>query len=328
MRIVQFLHGNALGGMEIFCVDLSNALAKEHEVMLLADPVFKRYCNKNIIFIPLDIEKSKNNPWLLFKIYKQIKTFKADIIHAHKQNSIQILKRISPFLKVPYVATKHDTQRKKVFLGLKYVIAISEETGETIQSEYLFKIYNGIPYEQAHTIVLPKTFNIVAVGGLRKVKGFDILIESMLKLSFDFHLTIIGEGEERQSLERLIKTLGLEEKVSLLGFKNNVKDYLYSSDLQVISSYSEGFSLAMVEGIFYAPVLISTEVSGSKDILSDTLLYKQKDIVEKLNEVHENYATYKKVFNETKRVYQETLTIEHSMHEHVKVYNTIIDNEN
>jgi len=327
MRIVQFLHGNALGGMEKFCLDLSNALSEEHEVMLLADPVFKHYCRENIVFIPLDIEKSRNNLGLLFSIYSQIKVFQADIIHAHKQNSIQILKRISPFLKVPYVATKHDTQKKKAFYGLKYVISISDETTKTINAENIYKINNGIPYIKPKKIILPDTFNIISVGGLRKVKGFDILIESMAKITFDFHLTIIGEGNERQNLERLIKTLDLEKKVSLLGFKDNVQDYLYSADLQVISSYSEGFSLAMVEGVFYSPVLVSTEVSGSKDILSDTLLYKQKNIVEKLNEVSQKYTIYKQVFHDIKIAYQKTLTIDHCMHEHLKVYNTMIDYE-
>ncbi len=57
MKIIQFLHGNQIGGMEKFCLDLSNELVLEHEVMLIADPIFKSYCSEHISFIELDVKK-------------------------------------------------------------------------------------------------------------------------------------------------------------------------------------------------------------------------------------------------------------------------------
>ena len=80
MRIVQFLHGNAWGGMEKFCIDLSNSLVEEHDVMLIADPVFKDACDERIEFRELNVELSRNNLFLLFKVFKDIKSFHADIL--------------------------------------------------------------------------------------------------------------------------------------------------------------------------------------------------------------------------------------------------------
>lgn len=207
---------------------------------------------------------------------------------------------------------------------MDYAISISDETSETIKAKKVFKIYNGIPYIEPKKIEMPNTFNIVAVGGLRKVKGYDNLISAMVNLPFDFHLTIIGEGTERKTLEKLIVQCSLEEKVSLVGFKKNVQDYLYSSDLQIISSKSEGFSLAMVEGLFYTRIINSTKVSGCTEILSDNLLYDLKDLRTKIMDIFENYDKYTNSFRTIKERYTNKLTIDNCTKEHERVYEEII----
>ncbi|MEN8193584.1 MAG: glycosyltransferase [Bacteroidota bacterium] len=314
--------------MEKFSIDLSNALSNEHQVIFLGDSVFKKYLNTNVIFVELDIKRSRNNIVFLYKLFKIFQDFSPDIIHVHKQKSFQIMKRLEAFVDTPFVITKHDTQIKKAFYGLKYAISISQKTMENIKAKYIFKIYNGIPYVKPKKIEMPNAFKIVAVGGLRKVKGYDRLILAVANLPFDFHLTIIGEGSERKYLEELIIELGLEKMISLVGFKSNVNDYFYSSDLQIISSKSEGFSLTMIEGIFYSKVLISTKVSGCTEILSDDLLYDIENLTEKINDVYENQERYKQAFNKVKKRYKEHLTINTCMKNHVDVYEKIIEQRN
>jgi glycosyltransferase involved in cell wall biosynthesis len=324
MRIVHILHGNVYAGMEKFCIDLCNELSKSHDVKLIAGECFKGYISKNVDYSIMNLKKSRNNPLFLYELYKLIKEFTPDIMHGHKQKSIEILKRLAPFLHTPFVATKHDTKVKKAFYGLDYAISISDETTKTIKAKNIFKIFNGIPYEVPQKISMPKEFNIIAVGGLKRIKEFRVLIQSVSKLTFPFHLTIVGEGVLRDTLTNQIKELDIEDKVSLVGFKLNVKEYLYSSDLQVISSKSEGFSLAMIEGIFYSKVLISTKVSGCTEILSDDLLYDIENLTEKINDVYENKERYEKSFDEVKETYKERLTIEACAKEHLNVYEKII----
>jgi len=323
VRIIQFLHGNALGGMEKFCLDLSNTLAREHDVLLLADKGFGNYVSDQVRFVEIDVEKSRNNPLFLWDIYRIIKKFQPDIIHAHKQNSIQILKRLSFFLDIPYVATKHDMQHKKAFHGIEYAVAISDDTAKTIRAKHLYKIYNGIPLRQPSKIDMPDAFNIVAVGGLRKVKGYDTLLEAVSRLAFDWHLTILGEGDERPHLEATIRELGIGERVTLAGHKENIHDYLYSSDLQVISSHSEGFSLAMVEGIFYAPALITTKVGIAEEILPSFLLTDREVLSNKIEDVYHNYKAYRILLQEVKAKYREVFKIEQCAKEYLRVFQKI-----
>lgn len=324
MKIVQLLHGKNYGGMESFCINLSNTLSQEHDVLFIGEAFFMDYLSETVRFVAVDTSKSRNNPLFLWKLYRILRDFSPDIIHVHKQKSIETMKRLDFLLKVPFVATKHDTQIKKAFHGLDYAISISDETKLSIKVKHIFKIYNGIPYIEPTKISMPKDFNIVTIGGLRKVKGYDMLIEAVSRLSFPFHLTIIGEGDERPYLEERILTLGLDEKVSLVGFKSNVNDYLYSSDLQIISSKSEGFSLSMIEGNFYSKVLISTKVSGCTEILNHTLLYDMPELTKKIDDIYDNYDDYVKVFHNIKSKYKESLTIGICVKEHEKVYTQII----
>jgi len=271
---------------------------------LIADPAFRKYVDNSVQFEPLDVQKSRNNPFFLWKIYQTIQRFDPDIIHVHKQNTIEIIKKLKPFLRAPFVVTKQDMQTKKAFFGLKYAVAISEETKRTVRADKIYKIYNGVPYQEPQKIEMPPVFNIVAVGGLREVKGY---------------------SEERASLEALIKRLDLTAHVTLAGFSSRINDYLYSADLQVISSHSEGFSLAMIEGIFYTPVLISTKVSGCTEILPQTLLMDRHEILEKIEDVYHHYNRYKEYMRLVKSEYKDQLTMEHCASQYVNVYQDIID---
>ena len=85
-------------------------------------------------------------------------------------------------------------------------------------------------------------------------------------------LQFVGNGPEKEKIASLIQKYNLNGKAILLGFKENIPEIMNSSDLIVISSHSEGFSLTMVEALFYAPLLISTKVSGATEILDDAFL--------------------------------------------------------
>lgn len=209
-------------------------------------------------------------------------------------------------------------------MNLMYAVAISDETMQTVKAKMLYKIYNGIPYKKPKKIQMPSAFNIVAVGGLRPVKGYDDLLIAVSKLSFPYHLTILGEGTERKALEKLIETLGIGRHVTLAGFSSRINDYLYSADLQVIASHSEGFSLAMVEGIFYAPMLLSTRVSGSTEILPQTLLMDRHEIGDRIEAVYRAYDRYRNDFSEVKKKYHALLTMEKCKENYLGVYKDVI----
>ena len=153
-------------------------------------------------------------------------------------------------------------------------------------------------------------FNIVAVGRLDKIKGFDLLIRAASELKFDFELKIYGQGGERQNLQNLIDSLKLQDRVRLCGFCDDVAAALAASHLHVISSRKEGFPVILIEGIFYSPVLISTRVGGISEILSEEFLCEAADLSAKIDEIYRTYGKYARAFAQKHAGLKQTLTLQ------------------
>lgn len=117
-----------------------------------------------------------------------------------------------------------------------------------------------------------KIKNIVSVGRLCLFKGFDTLIQAFYQLlSVHPHLilTIYGEGNERLNLEKLIHSLGLQDKVCLPGVTQNIQDALINADLFIFPSRYEGFPNALCEAMAVGLPVIASDCSGNIDIVRD-----------------------------------------------------------
>lgn len=112
-------------------------------------------------------------------------------------------------------------------------------------------------------------FNIVSVGRLViEHKGFDRLIRIHNKLNEEGiknKLFILGEGEGRKTLEELTN----DDLVVLSGFVDNPYKYVKDADLFVCPSYKEGYSTAVTEALILGVPVISTEVSGAKELINN-----------------------------------------------------------
>ncbi len=114
--------------------------------------------------------------------------------------------------------------------------------------------------------------HIVSVGRLCPFKGFDTLIYAFSNLH-QYHpklmLTIYGEGQERENLEKLIISLNLEDKVFLPGTIKNIQEALITSDLFIFPSHYEGFPNALCEAMAVGLPVIASNCSGNIDIVQD-----------------------------------------------------------
>jgi len=112
--------------------------------------------------------------------------------------------------------------------------------------------------------------NIIALGNLLEVKGYDKLICALSLLNKDgieFHLRILGDGIMRKNLQRQINTLKLNEKVSLMGFISNPYPILKESDIFVMTSISEALPTALIEAMIMGVAVAVTDCSGCNEIV-------------------------------------------------------------
>lgn len=118
-----------------------------------------------------------------------------------------------------------------------------------------------------------KVPTIVSVGRLSTQKRFDRLIEAhkiLLDEGFINKLLIIGEGNERENLEQIIKALGVQDTVTLLGFKSNPYPYIKKADLLACSSDYEGFSSFIAEGLILGKAIATTNCTGMEELLGSS----------------------------------------------------------
>lgn len=113
---------------------------------------------------------------------------------------------------------------------------------------------------------------ILAIGRLEPVKGFDTLIKAFDLISnrTDARLTILGEGRQRALLSQLIADRNLESRVELVGFVPDPSTYMLKSDLVVVASIHESFSNVLVEALAAGCRIVSTDCPyGPREILED-----------------------------------------------------------
>ena len=110
------------------------------------------------------------------------------------------------------------------------------------------------------------------VGKVVPVKGFDRMIRIQKKLiedGYKTHLCILGEGAQRAELEKLAADCGVADSVTFLGYQTNPYKYVAKCDLFVCASHSEGFSTAATEALIVGTPVVTTLVSGMKEMLGE-----------------------------------------------------------
>jgi glycosyltransferase involved in cell wall biosynthesis len=117
------------------------------------------------------------------------------------------------------------------------------------------------------------SYHILSIGSLKKEKNHENLIKAFAKLPniLNANLTIIGEGSLRSSLEQLIDNLGVQDKVNMPGFYEDVYQWYKSADLFVLSSDVEGLPTVLIEALECGLPIVSTATygGGAEEILEN-----------------------------------------------------------
>ena len=113
---------------------------------------------------------------------------------------------------------------------------------------------------------------LLTVGRLTEQKGQD-LIPDIIKMSLDDNLNLrwylIGDGEEKENLEYLIKKNNLEDRIILLGTIGNPYPYFKECDIYVQPSRHEGYCITLAEARLFNKAIVTTDFVGAKEQIVD-----------------------------------------------------------
>ena len=244
------------------------------------------------------ITKSEISPKVLISalaLRKIIKREKVDIIHAHTRVSQAAALLASLMTGVPFVTTCHGyfkTRMRKVFdtWGRK-VIAISDAVKRHlaldlgVSDDRIELIYSGVDTEkftrdysaeEVDTIKRSTGLRLSPVvgniGRLSPVKGQKYLVEAMagvLKKAPDAQALIIGDGEEKEALERQARELGISQSVRFVRSMIDTPRMLPIMDVFVFPSVKEGLGMGLLEALAAGRACVASKVGGIEDIIKD-----------------------------------------------------------
>lgn len=171
------------------------------------------------------------------------------------------------------------------FRSLDYLVTVSDECGSVLKNRFpdlsskVQVIQNIVSPELIHKMSqeeavwsYPEGIKLLSIGRLTFQKGFEWAVEAcrrLVDLGYDIRWYVIGEGEERSSLEKLIAEYSLQRNFILLGLKDNPYPYIKEADIYVQSSRFEGKSIAIDEAKIMCKPIIVTDFSTAKDQIQD-----------------------------------------------------------
>lgn len=270
-------------------------------------PVFTYKDGKQIVDYKIPIQREINLFKDVLCVIKTIKILfkeKPNVIHAHSAKGGIIARVASLFYNVPVLHTPHAYSylsaeseiKRKLFLFIErvfrrinsFLLATSDSERQRgienvgYKKEKTFVFHNSIkPIEEILELEdLKKEFNlperyICTVGRPSFQKNIEMMVQVLFELKKsieDIHLVIMGVGEyspRKESIEKLILELGLDENVTLVNWieREKILSIIKGSKLYISTSRYEGLPYSIIESLALGKACVVTKCDGNKDLI-------------------------------------------------------------
>lgn len=245
-----------------------------------------------------------------------------DIIYAHYLNNIAYAAFLKKKYSVPLVGIEHWSVLNQKSLSplqiargrIAYenadkLLAVSESLRSMIKYHLNIDstvVYDMLGPEFVFSSLMQKTsesgFKFIAIGSLKEIKGYDILISAFSKSNLarkGCQVIIAGDGEEKCNLVNLIHEVGLSEHIVLAGRKSKQEIINLLSECQafVLSSRAETFGVACIEAMSQGLPVIATSCGGPEEFVSEKngILIPTDNVdamAAAMCQMYENYSKY------------------------------------
>jgi len=297
IKVLHYADLRNFGGIQRLVLDLGSFQATRQSLNVTLFCPFKGKINMNFEKAKFELVQGQLKSGFHFSLteyYKIFKLFKQyDVIHLHGFSFFLFF--IIPMLKTKVIFTEHGTLQKanqfqsitkfikKRILTFTFLRLFADAV--VYNSNWLM---NNIKFKKKHSYVIHNgldisperiklkkghqtdTFNILFVGRLVKKKRVDLLIQSVSKIDSNkwFHLHIVGDGPEFDTLKTLANNLLKEECFTFHGFCKDVDTFYQKADLFILPTEYEPFGLVVIEAILHGlPVICFEDGGGALEIL-------------------------------------------------------------
>lgn len=233
------------------------------------------------------------NPFLIIKVIPYLKKY--DLLHAHLFPTLYwvVIARWISGASIPIIYTEHSTNNKRrkhfllkridqwIYMKIDKIVSISEVVDQkikkhlpTIKSANFDLIFNGIDLgnfknvNKINNTVKNDQIILIQVSSFRTQKDQPTLIKAMPLLPSYVRLILVGDGPLKIECEKLVSALNVKNRVEFLGLQMNIPEIIKQTDIVILSSFYEGFGLAIVEGMAAMKPCIASDVPGLREIVN------------------------------------------------------------
>jgi glycosyltransferase involved in cell wall biosynthesis len=305
MKILHIISSGGMYGAEAVILNMSRTLNRgPHRSMLgvfsntsnpnhqLHERAIKEGIESHLIFCKGQIDRTTAT-----SIRELAARAGADIVHAHGYKADIYVYLALLRLGIPLVSTCHTWYDNDFLVSLygkadrfvlrKYsrIVAVSDEVKQRllkagVRGEKICLVRNGIdlrPFDDAvpalrEDLTPDRKLIVGLIGRLAWEKGIDIFLRAAARVLVEFpgaKFVIVGEGPDKDKLERLVDELNIRESVSMLGRRDDMPAVYASLDVMVSSSRQEGLPMAILEGMASRLPLVATAVGEVPTVVLD-----------------------------------------------------------
>ena len=314
MKILHSIGSFVNGGIETLLTNVVNRQVAEGNtvaIMIVTDKWSQEMIDaldRRIKVFYINKPVGSKNPFYLFKMLYHYKKLKADILHLHGPDSARFF--MPKNKEERRVVTLHNEVMHMTFSkSVDIYIAISQCVLDAFKQKTGHNncviCYNGIDtdkfkYKKDYR---EKPHKIAALGRiLFDTKAQDLIVQAFSKLPIeirkDIHLDIIGDGKDADILKTLVKKLGIEDCVTLVGNVPNtfVTENICNYDLLLCASHHEGLGITAIEGMAAGVPLLLSDALGYIEVTENGKYgthFKHSDVDAMRDAIIYSYNNYK-----------------------------------
>ncbi|HLB41816.1 MAG TPA: glycosyltransferase family 4 protein [Gammaproteobacteria bacterium] len=279
-----------------------------------------------------------------FVVEKLISQYQCQLIHAHTELASLVAVDISKKLGIPSVVTLHGistekrlySNNKKLLFGyglanINRVILVGDSLAHFFKNlvshhEHFRVVQNGFRAHPPGLMPVKKNkhhLRLISVAHLHEGKGIDINLHALAKLKKaginQWTYKIVGEGDEKKNLEKLVTDLNLNTQVIFLNAckHNDVYNHLSESDVFILPSYREAFGIAYVEAMSFGLLVVGVEDQGPASFIE----HEKTGFLVKAQNIDSLFDTLKEIFHSPQKIRLIAKAGKEYVHNHLTWYN-------
>lgn len=272
------------GSLEKHVTDLSRwqAYNMGAQVTVIAHPRYRNNLDEKVRFIPLNTDRSRHHPTLVWRLANHIRAGGFQIAHGHGSKSAQLLAAVRQYTDTYQVITRHNVRHPRDKLASAFDARIAVSRSAVANSRLDWNIIpngvkTGIPVAPPTEFLPDAKPRVLAVARLTKASGTDALLRALAQTA-DAKLILLGEGPERGNLESLAETLALGKRIKILGHSERTAAFMRAVDLLVIPGRSEAMPNTLEEALLNRCPVLASRSGNAEDYLPEDYLLESLEI--------------------------------------------------